>query len=1038
MIPDTPQPFPFPKPQVTRRWLAACGVRNVDRGLANIEMLKTLGWPESEIARFIGVLARTLPKVADPDQALNNLDRLLTASPEVSQKIRTLSSVGTPFEGLVTLLADSQYLADLLRDESNLDEIIRARFRPVARSLLVQSAIECVKSAKDFSDVMRRIRIFKQREILRIAWCDLVLGHLVEQVTEQISSLAAAVCEAAIYWCRNRLKKKFCEPFTSAPSPCRFVILALGKLGGSELNYSSDIDLIAVYEFDGKTSNSVFPSNQEYFSQLTRDFIRVVGEPTELGGAFRVDMRLRPSGSRGPICRSLNSTLQYYDLQGRTWERQAMIKARPIAGDHSLGNQILERLQPWIFRPNLTSTDIDGIRLLKRQIERRARVEGNERTDIKAGYGGIRDIEFAIQFMQMLNGSNQASLRTPNTLRAIGRLERAYCLTHEEAELLAGNYRWLRKLEHRLQLMHNQQTHSLPVDSAVRIALAKRMGISTTASRTLQKFHDRLDEVTRVNRVILDHLLHGAFGTAKVLTDDETTGSEEIDLILDPNPKEELIETVLSRWNFKDVKATWRILLELSEEKSQFISSLRCKHFFASIAHSLLAEISITPEPDRTLVSLSAVSDSLGSRGALWELFSASPATLNLYVRLCSSSDYLATILKTNPGMIDELLDALQRDSLPSDEQLRSNLEELTRGAVDLELILSSFKSSQHLRIGVRDILKQDDIAETLRALSDVAELCLQKVAVTQLNRQLQRHSISLPADEWDEVPFAILALGKLGGREPNYHSDLDVIFFHDSRPSFTKLLPSGVTPQFFFSELAAEIMKAVGKQTTQQRLYEIDSRLRPSGKSGALSVHVAEFDRYFESGTGQLWERQALCKARPVAGNVQLGENLMQQVHQILKRPCPATLQDDIWKMRLAMQHGAGERNLKRGAGGTVDIEFAVQMLQLQHASEHPEVLETGTIDTLETLSRLELLEPELADFFIDRYQFFRRVESGLRLMNTTARHDLPGDAKQLERLAFLLNERSGTSLAEEVGRTQQEIREKVSELFQKKRPVL
>ena len=365
---------------------------------------------------------------------------------------------------------------------------------------------------------------------------------------------------------------------------------------------------------------------------------------------------------------------------------------------------------------------------MKRQIERRAQVEGDDRTDIKTGYGGIRDVEFVIQFMQMLNGSNQASLRTPNTLRAIGRLERARCLTHEEADLLAGNYRWLRKLEHRLQLMHNQQTHSLPSDLSIRFAMAKRMGVHTLKSRTLDVFHDRLDEVTRLNRVILDHLLHGAFGADKVLNaddpdaGDESSGSAEVDLIFDPNPAKEVVEEVLSRWNFKDVKATWQLIVELAEEKSPFISSLRCKHFFASIAHSLLAEISITPEPDRTLVSLSAVSDSLGSRGALWELFSASPATLNLYVRLCASSDYLATILKTNPGMIDELLDALQRDSLPTADQLQSNLDELTRGAVDLELILTSFKSSQHLRIGVRDILKQDAIAETLQALSDVAE----------------------------------------------------------------------------------------------------------------------------------------------------------------------------------------------------------------------------------------------------------------------------------------------------------------------------
>lgn len=1021
----------FSSPENFRRFLAACGIRNVERGIANFDAIRSLGWSDREVSRFILVLAKALPKVADPDQALNNIDRLVSTSPSVSQKIRTLSSLATPFEGLLTLLSDSQYLADLLRDESNLDEIIRARFQPVARQLLIGGAIEFVKTAKDFSEAMRRLRVFKQRETIRIAWCDLVLDHRVEQVTEQISSLAASVCEAALHWCRARLEEKFGPPFSAAAERCRFVILGLGKLGGNELNYSSDIDLIAVYEFEGKVKSNAINSNREYFAQLTRDFIRLVGEPTELGNAYRVDMRLRPSGSRGPVCQSLNSTLQYYDLQGRTWERQALIKARPIAGDHSLGAAVLDSLQPWIFRPKLTRTDIEEIRLLKRKIERQAQTQGNERANIKTGYGGIRDVEFVIQFMQMLNGWNQASLRTSNTLRAIGRLERARCLTHEEAELLASNYRWLRKLEHRLQLMHNQQTHSLPEDPSVRFAFAKRMGIGDSDSRTLKQFQARLSEVTRLNRVILDHLLHGAFGAARVLAEPNATVSSEVDLILDPDPSPEFIEEVLAPWNFENPHSTWRILMELAEEKSQFVSSRRCKHFFASIVHSLLEEVCKTPEPDRTLVSLATVSDSLGARGVLWELFSESPATLNLYVRLCASSEYLATTIKANPGMLDELLDALQRDALPKYQQLQQNLNELSRGALDLELILYSFKTSQHVQIGVRDILRQDDIAETHLALSDVAELCLQKVAINQLRRQLARHSVSLPDDRWDEIPFAILGLGKLGGQEPNYHSDLDVIFFHDTSQAFESKLPAGVSSQSFFSELSAEIMQAIGKQTTQPRLYEIDSRLRPSGKSGALAVHVAEFARYFESGTGQLWERQALCKARPVAGNAELGEKVMQRVYEILKLPCPDTLRKEIWQMRLTMQRDCQPENLKRGPGGTVDIEFAVQMLQLQHAKEHPEVIQPGTIKALDALCRLGLLDAESANFFWGRYQFLRRIESGLRLMNTTARHDLPTDAKQLERLAFLLNESDGQSLKQRVEQTRLDVRAKVLQLF-------
>ena len=526
MIPDIRQSIA--SPETIQRWLRGCGVRNVERGVANVASISRLNWSDAEVNRFCSVLIRILPGLPDPDLALNNLDRLVSVSDSLSQKVRELSSLETPFTGLMTLLSDSQYLGDLLREESHYDLIVAGKFQPVARQLLVRNAIDSVEDTNDFTEAMRRLRRFKQKETLRIAWGDLVLDHRVEQVTGQISSLATAVCEGALSWCRRRLKQKIGLPVSPTDDDCRFVILGLGKLGGNELNYSSDIDLIAVHEFDGKLKGKAVSSNQEYFAQLTRDFIRMVGEPTELGSAYRVDMRLRPQGSRGPICKSLNATIQYYDLHGRTWERQAMIKARPIAGDLSLGSKLLESLQPWIFGPSLSRNDIAGIKSLKRKMERRAQSEGIERLDIKTGFGGIRDVEFVIQFMQMLNGWNLASLRTANTLRAISRLERSQCLTHEEASLLAGNYRWLRKLEHRLQLVHNQQTHSLPEDDVSLVAFAKRMGVRrSTDAQSLIAFRERLDEVTRLNRGILDHLLHGAFGMSKVLSETDTNVSME-------------------------------------------------------------------------------------------------------------------------------------------------------------------------------------------------------------------------------------------------------------------------------------------------------------------------------------------------------------------------------------------------------------------------------------------------------------------------------------------------------------------------------
>jgi len=296
----------------------------------------------------------------------------------------------------------------------------------------------------------------------------------------------------------------------------------------------------------------------------------------------------------------------------------------------------------------------------------------------------------------------------------------------------------------------------------------------------------------------------------------------------------------------------------------------------------------------------------------------------------------------------------------------------------------------------------------------------------------LEKHGVKWPLDELENVPFVVLGMGKLGGREPNYHSDVDVIFLYGTNDGFEGLLPSGVSAQFFYSELAVAIMQAIGKQDTRSRLFEIDCRLRPSGKSGSLAVHVDEFAKYFATGVGQLWERQALCKARFVAGSEAFGQKVMEAVRKILHLPCPDSLKEDIWQMRLAMQRDCQPKNLKRGPGGTVDIEFAVQMLQLTHGRQHPNVLQPGTLKAIDALGCADLICQQDSDFFREQYQFLRSVESGLRLMNTTARHDLPDDAVQLERLAFLLNEPSGEALASAVRSAREQVRSKVEALFQ------
>ncbi len=764
--------------------------------------------------------------------------------------------------------------------------------------------------------------------------------------------------------------------------------------------------------------------------------MKLLTEPTELGTTYRVDLRLRPEGSRGAACIAYDRALAYYDIKGRTWERQAMIKARPIAGDIDLGERLLKELEPWIYRRYLSLADITGIKTLKRQIEQRTRTDGNHELDVKTGVGGIRDIEFAIQFLQLLNGGTLPEVRTGNTLAAIARLEDAGCLNNQERTLLEENYCVLRKLEHRLQILYDLQTHTLPERSDELRKLAVRMGYDPTLERSaVAAFEEDHRERTELNRKILNHLLHDAFGEDAQL-------DPEVDLVNNPAPTPDEIQAVLGEYPFSDVPAAYQNLMALATEKIRFLSTRRCRHFLASIAPQLLEAIAATPEPDSTLMNLSRVSDSLGGKSALWELFRSNPPSLQLYVTLCAACPYLASILTSNPGMIDELMDSLLVESLPTLEMLDATLTDLIRGAEDIDPILHSFKNAQQLRVGVRDIVGKDDVEHTHAALADVAEVCLRQIATREKAKLRSKFGTpTIPSFEYDEEAedelraqfegregeacgLVILALGKLGGREPNYHSDLDVVFlyecegrtFHVDRQGSRTTSATTTSNNHYFSELGQRIITRASRMGPYGRLYEVDARLRPTGKSGSLAVPIDGFLRYFQSGTADLWERQALCKARVIFGSDQATQYAMQAVSTAAYGPAwtPSDA-EKIRSMRHRLEETASDRNLKRGRGGTVDTEFLVQMLQLKHGGNDPSIRVPGTIAALTALESGGYLAADDAEAFREGYRLQRTIEAHIRLMNAAGRHELPTDERELAKLAFLMDYADARSLEQD-----------------------
>jgi glutamate-ammonia-ligase adenylyltransferase len=1037
-------------PEVARSTLHAWGLRDPARGHRNLTHLAASLGPEA-LHHLSAPLGRLLPRGPDPDMALNNLERFLANPAAARQLPSLLENRARPLEVLLQLFGTSQCFSDLLSNNPEHLDMLRVPLRRSPGPAELQAQLQAdVDAAFEDSALLRAFRRFRQRHLLRIGSNDIIRDRPLEEVTRDLSRVADAAIEVALATARRGVARRFGQPFTSAGEPARCVVLAFGKLGGEELNYSSDLDLMFVHDDEGATRGvrTMALSNDEFFARVVGEVVRLLSAHTDRGLAFRVDLRLRPEGQRGPLARSLASTLSYYDSLGRTWERQALIKVRPVAGDLGLGQRFLEAIEPFVYRRYLGVAEINEIKALKRQIEHKTQREGASATEVKTGRGGIRDIEFALQFLQLLNGGDLPALRQRNTLLALQALEEAGCLTDQEYRVLDDAYRFLRRTEHRLQLLFDLQTHRLPEDAEELRKLALRMGYegeshrrergerrekaegeavlaaglspglsSSTASSAVSlppldpgdAFLKDYRDKTEPTRRILDHLLHDTFANGG-----DGDAAPESDLLLDPNPDADTVRAVLGRYPFRDGQAAYHNLAQLAQESVPFLSTRRCRHFLASIAPNLLRALADTPDPDMALVNLEKVTASLGAKAVLWELFSFNPPSLKLYVDLCAWSQFLSEILITNPGMIDELLDSLVLNQPRSAAELRQELSDLCKGAADLDPILHSFQDKELLRLGVRDMLGKDGVRDTCEALSDLAETILVQLATPQyapLERRLGTPLLAEGPRAGQRCRYALLALGRLGGREMTYHSDLDLMFVYEGDG---RTVPPPGASRFdrfeptdnlhFFTDLAQRIIRVTSLLGPMGRLYQVDMRLRPTGKSGSLAIPLAEFCRYYAGGPGsgsQLWERQALTRARVVHG-ADFGEEVMAAVTEAAYGPpWSAVLCDEVLAMRQRLESSRCSRDLKRGPGGLLDVEFLVQLLQLKYGRDRPDLRTPSTWQALTALREAGLLTAQEEDDLRSAYTFLMRARSRLRIVQNRSLDELPQAAAEVEKLA-------------------------------------
>jgi glutamate-ammonia-ligase adenylyltransferase len=689
-------------------------------------------------------------------------------------------------------------------------------------------------------------------------------------VTEDLSALAEAALDAAVRFARRAISAKAGEPAAICPDgtrrPCRFVVLGMGKLGGLELNFSSDVDLIYLYETDqGEAGDGPKPlSLHQYFVRVGETVTRIISEATEDGFVFRVDLRLRPEGTRGELATSLRAAEIYYESSGQTWERAALIKARPVAGDRSLGEEFLRSIVPFVFRKYMDFTSIEEIKEMKDRINRAA-VRGRKAArDLKLGAGGIREIEFFVQAHQLIYGGKEPSLRLRGTVETLEALSRLRIVSEREREELAGSYVFLRRLEHRIQAHRERQTHVLPQGEDDQRRLARAMGLEDP--RALRAELDRNGDAVRR---IYDRLFGKARGAAP------SGVPAEVQALFLPGPMPGDAAEALSRMGFQDAETARRNLDVLRDGPPHMRISQRARQYLYRIAPEILHRAAKSPDPDMALAHTERFLSAIGARTMFYALLFEKPKVLEALVRLFGSSRYLSGFLLRHPERLDTFLrndmSVLFKTKTELRMQLASELETCDGFEEELDA-LRRFKHLETLRIGIHDMGGVLSLEEGMVQLSSLAEALLTHALILARRELRRRFGSPIDAGTGKEAPFSVLGMGKLGAEELSYHSDLDIIFLYsgagENAPD-----PSGqeefrkITNHEYFAKVAQRLISILTTSTRDGHVYRLDTRLRPSGNAGPLVSSLEAF-RHYHEGSAQLWERQALLRCRFVAGD--------------------------------------------------------------------------------------------------------------------------------------------------------------------------
>lgn len=841
----------------------------------------------------------------------------------------------------------------------------------------------------DEGRLMAVLRQFRRREMVRIAWRDLAgLAGLAETLGD-LSDLADVAVSAAL----DRLYAWQCQrygvPRDVGGQPQHMVVLGMGKLGGRELNFSSDIDLIFAYPSQGETDGARAISNEEFFRRLGQRLGKVLAETTADGFVFRVDLRLRPFGESGPLAMSFAAFEDYYQHHGRDWERYAMIKARAIAGDLEAGERLLNELRPFIYRRYLDYSAFTALREMKALIAREVERKGMQR-NVKLGPGGIREVEFIGQAFQLVYGGREPTLRGRGILRVLDTLGASGRLPQTAVQGLKQAYEFLRRVENRLQAWADQQTHHLPEEELARLRLAFAMGYGSWATFS-QELARHVEAVSQQFAQV--------FGAAPGLEPD--VALDGLAVLWRGEPSEETALRLLARHGFDDPSLAWSRLQALKNGFSYRAMSPRGRERLDHLVPRVLDAVVATPQPAATLERVLRLLEAVARRSVYLALLADHPQVLAQLLKLFAASGWIAQHLVRYPLLLDDLLNPgalyapLDRERLAL--ELDRHLEKVPAG--DPEELLNAlryFKQTNVLRVAAADVSGAMPLMIVSDYLTEIAEVLLRKVldlAWADLLPKFGQPRCVVNGEE-REAGFAIVAYGKLGGIELNYGSDLDLVFLHDSAGDRQVTDgPRQIDNPTFFAKLVQRIIHLITTRTGAGDLYEVDTRLRPSGRAGLL---VSSFDAFaeYQHHHAWTWEHQALVRSRVVAGSTELAERYRMIRQMILQQPRdPVALRQEVREMRERMRAELDASttelfDLKQGQGGIADIEFMVQYEILANAHRYPDLLAfTDNIRQLDGLERHGILPVADAARLRNAYRGLRRSIHRLKLQERPAR---------------------------------------------------